>query len=211
VSTPSPTQRRLELAATVLLALAAVATAWAAYQARVWTGEQASNTAKATATRIEANRVSALANRQLQVDVATFTEWLDARAEGRGQLADFYRARFRAEFKPAFAAWLATNPFTAGGAPSTPFDVPQYSLRAETRADRLEVAAAADSDRAKDANQRSNNYMLGVVLLATALFFAGLSTKLESETARCVILGIGWVVFLGALVWMVTLPVELTT
>jgi hypothetical protein len=195
----------------VLLALAAVATAWAAYQARVWTGEQASNTAKATATRIEANRVSALANRQLQVDVATFTEWLDARAEGRGQLADFYRARFRAEFKPAFAAWLATNPFTAGDAPSTPFDVPQYSLRAETRADRLEVAAAADSDRAKDANQRSNNYMLGVVLLATALFFAGLSTKLESETARRVILGIGWVVFLGALVWMVTLPVELTT
>jgi hypothetical protein len=141
----------------------------------------------------------------------TFTEWLDARAGGRGQLADFYRARFRAEFKPAFAAWLATYPFTAGGAPSTPFDVPQYSLRAETRADRLEVAAAADSDRAKDANQRSTNYMLGVVLLATALFFAGLSTKLESETARCVILGIGWVVFLGALVWMVTLPVELTT
>jgi hypothetical protein len=211
MSTASPTQRRLELAATVLLALAAVATAWAAYQARVWTGEQASNTAKATATRIEANRVSALANRQLQVDVATFTEWLDARAEGRGELADFYRARFRAEFKPAFAAWLAANPFTAEGAPSTPFDVPQYSLRAETRADRLEVAAAANSDQAKDANQRSNNYMLGVVLLATALFFAGLSTKLEGETARRVILGIGWVVFLGALVWMVTLPVELTT
>jgi hypothetical protein len=211
MSTASPTKRRLELAATVLLALAAVATAWAAYQARVWTGEQASNTAKATATRIEANRVSALANRQLQVDVATFTEWLDARAEGRGELADFYRARFRAEFKPAFAAWLAANPFTAEGAPSTPFDVPQYSLRAETRADRLEVAAAANSDQAKDANQRSNNYMLGVVLLATALFFAGLSTKLEGETARRVILGIGWVVFLGALVWMVTLPVELTT
>jgi hypothetical protein len=89
--------------------------------------------------------------------------------------------------------------------------VPQYSLRAETRADRLEVAAAASSDQSKDANQRSNNYMLGVVLLATALFFAGLSTKLEGETARRVILGIGWVVFLGALVWMVTLPVELTT
>ena len=211
MSTASPTQRRLELAATVLLALAAVATAWAAYQARVWTGEQASNTAKATAARIDANRVSALANRQLQVDVATFTEWLDARSEGRGELADFYRARFRAEFKPAFAAWLAANPFTAEGAPSTPFDVPQYSLRAETRADRLEVAAAANSDQAKDANQRSNNYMLGVVLLATALFFAGLSTKLEGETARRVILGIGWVVFLGALVWMVTLPVELTT
>jgi hypothetical protein len=31
---------RLEVAATVLLTLATVATAWSAYQARVWTGEQ---------------------------------------------------------------------------------------------------------------------------------------------------------------------------
>ena len=82
------------------------------YQARVWTGEQASNTSKATATRISANRVAALANRQVQVDVATFTQWLDARTVGRSELAAFYRTRFRPEFKTAFAAWLATNPFT---------------------------------------------------------------------------------------------------
>jgi hypothetical protein len=35
----SPSERRLELVATALLALATVATAWAAYQARQWTGE----------------------------------------------------------------------------------------------------------------------------------------------------------------------------
>ena len=211
MSTASPTHRRLELAAAVLLAVAAVATAWAAYQARVWTGEQASNTSQATATRIEANRVSALANRQLQVDVATFTGWLNARAEGHSGLAAFYRTRFRPEFKTAFAAWVATNPFENNDAPSSPFEMPQYRLRAETRADRLEVAGAADSDQAKEANQRANNYMLAVVLLATALFFAGLSTKLESETAQSLILGLGWVVFLGALVWLATLPVEVTT
>jgi hypothetical protein len=210
MSTASPTHRRLELAAAVLLAVAAVATAWAAYQARVWTGEQASNTSQATATRIEANRDAALANRQLQVDVATFTEWLDARAEGRAGLASFYRARFRAEFKPAFAAWVATNPFTNEDAPSTPFDMPQYRLGAETRADRLELAAAANSDQAKDANERANNYMLAVVLLATALFFAGLSTKLEGERAQRLILGLGWLAFVGALVWMATLPIEVT-
>jgi hypothetical protein len=168
------------------------------------------NTSQATATRIEANRYAALANRQLQVDVATFTEWLDARAEGRAGLASFYRARFRAEFKPAFAAWVTTNPFTNEDAPSTPFDMPQYRLGSETRADRLELAAAANSDEAKDANERANNYMLAVVLLATALFFAGLSTKLESERAQRLILGLGWLAFVGALVWMATLPIEVT-
>ena len=117
----------------------------------------------------------------------------------------------RAEFKTAFAAWVATNPFGNSDAPSSPFEMPQFRLRAETRADRLEVAGAADSNQAKDANQRANNYMLAVVLLATALFFAGLSTKLESETAQRLILGLGWVVFLGALVWLATLPVEVTT
>ena len=211
MSTASPTHRRLELAAAVLLALAAVATAWAAYEARVWTGEQAINTSQATATRIAANRVSALANRQVQVDVSTFTQWLNARAEGRSELAAFYRTRFRPELKTAFAQWLATNPFRNRASPPSPFDMPQYRLRAETRADRLEVAAAADSNQAKDANQRANNYMLAVVLLATSLFFAGLSTKLEGEAAQRVILGLGWVVFLAAVVWMATLPVELTT
>jgi hypothetical protein len=207
----SPTHRRLELAAAVLLAIAAVATAWSAYQARVWTGEQASNTSKATATRIQANRVAAVANRQVQVDVASFTQWLDARTVGRSELAAFYRTRFRPEFKIAFAAWVATNPFANSAAPSTPFEMPQYRLQAEARADRLEVSAAADTDQAKDANQHANNYMLAVVLLATALFFAGLSTKLEGVTAQRVILGLGWVAFLGALIWLATLPVELTT
>jgi hypothetical protein len=211
MSTASPAHRRLELAAAVLLAVAAVATAWAAYQARVWTGEQASNTSKATATRISANRVAALANRQVQVDVATFTQWLDARTVGRSELAAFYRTRFRPEFKTAFAAWVETNPFTNRAAPPTPFEMPQYRLRTEARANRLEVDAAADTDQSKDANQRANNYMLAVVLLATSLFFAGLSTKLEGETAQRVILGLGWVAFLGAVIWLATLPVELTT
>ena len=98
--------RRLELAATVLLAFATVATAWSAYQARVWTGEQSQGYSHATASRIAVNRSAALANRQVQIDVATFTEWVDARALHRTDLADFYQTRFRDEFRPAFAAWI---------------------------------------------------------------------------------------------------------
>jgi hypothetical protein len=86
---------------TVLLALATVATAWAAYQSRQWTGVQAQATSRATATRIAENRVSALANRQVQIDVATFVQWLDARQQHHPELANFYRVRFRSEFKAA--------------------------------------------------------------------------------------------------------------
>jgi hypothetical protein len=201
-------ERRLELLSTILLALATVATAWAAYQSRQWTGEQSEATAKATAIRIAENRYSALANRQVQIDVATFIQWLNAREEHHPQLADFYSARFRGEFKPAFGAWIATKPFTDKTAPPTPFAMAQYRLKSEADAQRLETSAAATTERAKKANEHADNYMLAVVLFASALFFAGLSTKMHTLRARTVILGIGCAVFAGSLVWVATLPMK---
>jgi hypothetical protein len=202
--------RRLELVATVLLTLATVATAWAAYQARQWTGEQSQGYSHANAARAAVNRSSSLANRQVQIDVATFIQWINAREQGRTRLAAFYRERFRDEFEPAFAAWLATKPFTNAAAPKTPFGLPQYKLRANEQADRLEATATADSQQAKDANQRADNYTLAVVLFASALFFAGLSTKLETSTARYALLGLGSVLFLGTLIWLATMPARVT-
>jgi ABC-type nickel/cobalt efflux system permease component RcnA len=204
-------ERWLELVSTVLLALATVATAWAAYQSRQWTGEQAQGYSHATATRIAENRSAALANRQVQIDVATFIQWIDAHAHQDKALADFYRARFRDEFRPAFAAWLATKPFTSPQAPPTPFAMPRYRLRASAEAQKLESDAAADSGHAKSANENADNYMLAVVLFASSLFFAGISTKMRSVRAQAGLLGLGCVLFLGTLIWALTLPVHLAT
>ena len=201
---------RMELIAVVLLATATIATAWAAYQGRQWTGEQAHDYSVGTASRIAENRSAALANRQVQIDVATFIQWVDARERDDSELAGFYRSRFRDEFKPAFAAWLATRPFTDADAPKTPFEMPQYRLAATDEADRLEATAAAASESAKDANERAGNYLLAVVLLASALFFAGISTRLESPGLRRVVLGIGCAVLVATLVWLATSPVRLT-
>ena len=86
--------------------------------------------------------------------------------------------------------------------------MPQYRLAANAEADRLEAAAAVDSNAAKDANERANSYMLGVVLFASALFFAGLSTKLEGQGPRKAVLALGCVLFLGTLVYLATLPIR---
>lgn len=206
----SRSHRRLELVATFLLAFATLGTAWSAYQAREWTGEQSQGYSRATKNRIAVNRESAIANRQVQIDVATFVQWVDAQERGNTKLADFYRERFRDEFEPAFAAWLATKPLTNASAPETPFAMPQYRLAANTEADRLEAAAGVASNSAKDANERANSYMLGVVLFASALFFAGLSTKLESPGARKGVLVLCCVLFVGTLVYLATLPIRLT-
>ncbi len=197
----------LDWLAALLLALATVATAWAAYQSRQWTGEQSQGYSHATAKRISVNRESALANRQVQIDVATFIAWIDATKSGKEGLADFYRARFRKEFRPAFAAWLATKPFTNLAAPPTPFALPQYRLASAAAADRLDASAAADSEQAKAANEHADNYMLAVVLFSSSLFFAGISTRIGSTRPRIAILGLGCVLFLGTFVWLATLPI----
>jgi hypothetical protein len=78
------------------------------------------------------------------------------------------------------------------------------------RADRLESVATAASQRGKDANRHVDNYMLAVVLFASSLFFAGLSTKLETRTARITLIAFGWTIFLGTAIWIATLPAHVT-
>jgi hypothetical protein len=202
--------RRFELAATLLLAMAAVATAWAAYQSASWRGEQAKAQSASIAARVESTRAANMANRQAQIDVALFTQWADAYARDETELADFYRKRFRAEFRPAFEAWVATRPRTNPTAPLSPFALPQYKLAATAKADRLEVQAAAFSQQVGRLIQRADNYALAGVLFAASLFFAGISTRLRSPRARMVVLGLGYALFLGSVIWIVTFPVSLS-
>jgi hypothetical protein len=201
---------RLEVAATVLLAVAAVATAWSSYQATRWNGEQAKAAAAANAGRIAAARAQGLSEAQKQVDVATFTQWVNAYARDESELASFYFRRFRSEFKPAVDAWVATKPRKNASAPLTPFAMPQYHLAADDEARRLDVKAEASAAAARVDIQRASNYILGVVLCAVALFFAGISTKLVDERLRLVTLALGWVVFVGTLIWIASSPVSVS-
>jgi hypothetical protein len=196
----------VEIGATVLLAVAAVATAWSSYQATRWNGEQAKTSGKVNKTRIEAARAAGLANAQQQVDVATFMQWVDSYARDDAKLVSFYQERFRAEFRPAFNAWIATKPLKTEGAPLTPFAMPQYKLAAKAEADRLDVTAEKLSAEVRQDIQRSSNYVLGVVLFAVALFFAGMSTKLTALGLRKAVLVVGGILFLGTVVWIATFP-----
>jgi hypothetical protein len=199
---------RVEVVSTVLLAVAAIATAWCSYQATRWNGEQAKASSRTNAIRIDAARAQGLAEAQTQVDVATFTQWVDAYALRRTELAAFYFKRFRKEFKPAVVAWLETKPLTNSNAPLTPFAMPQYTLAAAAEADRLDAEAEVSSATVRRNIQRASNYVLGVVLFAVSLFFAGMSTKLSDPRLRKVILAFGCVFFLGTVVWIATFPVS---
>jgi hypothetical protein len=209
-TTPSRTSERLEIVAAALLAMATVATAWSGYQASRWNGEQATAFSRASAMRIESTKAAGLADSQTQVDVATFTQWVDAYAQQQTGLADFYYDRFRQEFQPAMDAWIATRPLRNPDAPLTPFAMPEYQLEARAEADRLETEAEAWSAKARTNIQRATNYVLGVVLFAAVLFFAGMSMRLPSRRMRLMLLGFGVVIFVGTVAWIATFPISIS-
>jgi hypothetical protein len=201
---------RVEVMATLLLAFAAVSTAWSSYQATRWSGEQAKAAGQTNAIRIQAARAQGLAESQQQVDVATFTQWVDAYAREESELADFYFKRFRDEFQPAVNAWVATRPIKNPDAPLTPFAMSQYKLAAQTEADRLDAEAELSAATVQRNIQRASNYVLAVVLFAVALFFAGISTRLSAARLRAVAVSLGAALFVGTVVWTATFPVSVS-
>jgi hypothetical protein len=198
-----------EVLVTALLVVAALATSWSSYQATRWNGEQAAAAGRTSAIRIDAARAQGLGQAQTQVDVATFIAWADADRRGNDEAADFFVTRFRDEFRPAFDAWVSTEPLTNPDSPPTPFAMDEYQVEAQNESQRLDDAAEASAADVRLNIQRSSNYVLTVVLYAVVLFFAGMSTRLANRRLRWVMTLTGCAVLLAALAWIATFPVSL--
>ena len=84
--------------------------------------------------------------------------------------------------------------------------MPQYRL-AQTRKPALfDAQAAARAASAGRANDHADNYLLAVVLFASALFFAGIATKLRPLRQKEILVGLGCVIFLSTAIWVATSP-----
>jgi len=206
VASEGAREHRVEVLGTILLAVAALAAAWSTFQSGRWRGEQALEGNKAQAARIGSTKASTRAGQLTQIDIATFIQWVNAESAGDRKLARFYRLRFRKEFRPAFDAWIATRPFTSPNAPSSPFVMPQYRLAKTRQAALFDAQAAARSASAGHANDNADGYLLAVVLFASALFFAGIATKLKSLRQKEILVGLGWVMFVSTAIWVATSP-----
>ncbi len=213
---------RIELLATIVMALAAILTAWSAFQAGKWSGIQAIEFSSSNANRVESTRADTLAGQQTSVDVAVFTSWLEAVNNDinaglvdisdvaepvEGTLSGFIYHRVRDEFKPAFAAWLAEFSRDRASAPSTPFDMEEYVVAAAQEADDLLDLSAEHRQAALDANQNGDNYVLTTVGFALVIFFAGVSTKLRAQRNRWIMIGLAILLFVAALVMAFSLPI----
>jgi hypothetical protein len=200
-------ERRFEVIATLILSLAALATAWSGYQASLWDGIQASRYGEASGLRTTAAQQLTLANQYRLADLDVLQGYLGAVASGQDDLADFYRGRVRDEAQPAFEAWLALDPLNNPDAPTSPLAMPEYQLAAEQEAAALTARADAAFAEGEDANSTSDVFTMATLLFASALFFAAVSERFEFLPARSTLLVIGGVALVAGLVVSLSQPV----
>ena len=215
---------KIESIASIVLAVAVVLTAWAAFQAGKWGGEQSIQFSVAGASRTESARADTQGGQLAQIDVSMYTDfvaaYIDETSRGviepydgtaftptPGNLSGFLYQRFRPEFRPAMDVWLATDPAGNPDAPATPFDMPEYQVAEFAEAERLvEIADRAAFD-ARAANQTGDNYVLTAVLFAAVLFFSGIASKLENRWNRHFVNLVGIIGVVAGAIILISLPV----
>jgi hypothetical protein len=193
--------RIAELITVILLSVTTLATAFSAYQGASWGTTMSILLGQASAKRMMASRATATANQLILLDISLFTNWLNAYAGEDEALAKFYEERFRPEFQPAFAAWLATRPRFNPAAPKSPFAMPEYEVGELREAVRLDEEAAALTNAGMAANDKRDGFALSTVLLASVLFFVGMAQRLKSSSLRITLVLVGALIFLTVLIW----------
>lgn len=170
--------RFVDLASVVLISVAAVLTALCGYQSGRWGGEQTKLYSIANADRVQSSEFAARGNVLTAIDIVVFLDYMNAVYAKDKQREQFLYARFRHEARPAIRAWLASNPLTNSHAPSSPFVMQEYKLRANADAKKQLDMADESFSAALEANQRSDAFLLLTVVFSGISFLAGVSTKM---------------------------------
>lgn len=180
--------RLIEIFAVGLLAVATVGSAWCAYQSSRWSGEETRLNQAASAERVEASRLFALATQTLSYDTNTLGLYASAVAEDNQVLAEFYLdAMVRPPMTAVIDDWTAA--VEAGEPPVRLLDDEEYRSALLGPYDDATVAAEVLVVEAAAAGENSDSYILATVLLAISLFFAGVTSSFRVRLVRVVLLG----------------------
>jgi hypothetical protein len=176
----------IEILEALILALVAVATAWSGYQAAEWAGKRAQQYSQASRFRVTAEGLTTLAGQERIYDSDTFNSWLAAKLDGKAEAAEFFERRFRDEYRPAFAAWLGTDPFNNAQAPPGPIFMPDYHNAKHEQFLGLNKQATEIAEQGTKSGETGDQYVRITVLLATVLLITAIGQRFRFKAVRIV-------------------------
>lgn len=196
----------IEIIEAVILALVAVATAWSGYQAARWDGRRVALYSEANRLRVDAETLATLSGQERIYDNEGFNAWLGATLDGKKALAQFYERRFRPEYRPAFAAWLATEPFKSKQPLPGPIFMPEYHSAKQERSAALSQQATTMFKRGTDAGDTGDQYVRITVILATVLLVTAIGQRFHVKAVRTVFMIVAGLLLCFPFATLFTLP-----
>ncbi len=204
-----PVDRRtevIEILEAIVLAIVAVATAWSGYQTARWDSRQALLYGNSSKLRFVGEQQSNRGGQEQLYDASTFGSWLAATATGNKQAAALFERRFRPEFRPAFRAWLKTDPFHNPKAPPGPLVMPQYRNASLIASAASSAKASAAFEAGTKAREHGDDYLRNTVLLATVLFLTALAGRFKTHAVRASLLGVSAVILAICIYYVIAYP-----
>lgn len=198
--------RLLSITEAVLLSIVAVFAAYSGFAAAKWGTESSITLAKASAARTKANRADLEGLQLRTIDSVSFNAWFTAFVAGNANAEGLAERRLRPGYRPAFRAWLATDPAHNPNAPPGPSYMPQYVIPQEQASKVYDAQADANFTRGSEAGATSDKYVRDTVYLATVLFLVGISGHFPVRQGRYGLIGIGCLFLVFALVQLLNLP-----
>jgi hypothetical protein len=198
--------RMLSITEALLLSLVAVLAAYSGYAAAKWGTESSISLAKASAARTRANRADLEGLQIRTLDSVSFNAWFAAFTAGNANAERLAEKRLRPGYRPAFYAWLATDPAHNPKAPPGPSYMPQYVIAQEASANADDAQADAAFAKGTDAGATGDKYVRDTVFLATVLFLVGISSHFPLRQARYSLIAVGTLILAFSIVQLLGLP-----
>lgn len=204
--TDDRSERWLSIVEAVVLSVVALLAAYSGFAAAKWSTESSLSLAKASALRTKASRADLEALQTKTLDSVSFNAWFAAFVAGNKRAEQLARNRLRPGYRPAFDAWLATDPAHNPNSPPGPAYMPQYVIPQQTQANQLDAQADKEFTTGSDAGGTADKYVRDTVFLATVLFLIGISGHVKLRQARYGLVGVGVILLAFAVVQLIGLP-----
>lgn len=198
--------RLLSITEALLLSLVAVLAAYSGYAAAKWSTESSVSLAKASAARTKANRADLEGLQLRTLDSVSFNAWFAAFTAHNANAERLAERRLRPGYRPAFYAWLATDPANNPNAPPGPSYMPQYVIPQEAAATAEDATADAEFAKGTKAGATGDDYVRDTVFLATVLFLVGISSHFPLRQARFGLIAVGALILVFAVIQVLGLP-----
>ncbi len=189
-------ERVIEILAVLLLGIATVGTAWCGYQSSQWNGTQTDYARDSSDQRVEASRLFGLATQKIAYDANIVAQYAQAVQTGNEPLAQFYRKNLvRPAFVPLLDQWQAE--IKAGGTPTNLLEDPDYLNTQFADYQKAVAQSEAFTALSQQASATADSYVITTIMLAIALFFAGVTSSFQYLPARVflIILALGTVAY----------------